>query len=80
MKGLVQYINEDVNDELTPIDELPDGIYKARYYAWTFELEDGRKYKPKCGVLRSRQLTPVEEYKLEDGYLFRVDELKKDIK
>lgn len=76
MKNLIQYINEDVNDELPPIDELPDGIYRGRYYAWTFELEDGRKYKPKYGVRCSRHHTSVEEYKLEDGYLFRVAELK----
>lgn len=58
---------DDNEEELPNISELPNGIYKALFYAWIFELEDGRKYKTNFGIRRSRRQTDWQEYDVVDG-------------
>ena len=58
---------DDNTEELPNISELANGVYKALFYAWIFELEDGRKYKTNFGIRRSRNQTDWKEYSVVDG-------------
>ena len=63
----IQQNDFDVQSTYLPIEELPEGVYEARYYAYTFELRDGRLFKTKIGVKRSRRMTGFEKYYVKDG-------------
>lgn len=78
MKHLIDYIrpiNESIEDQQNsypPLTELPNGEYTAMWYAWVFELEDGRKYTPNCGIRRSRRMTSFERYMVNDGNVIKL--------
>lgn len=57
----------EINKDFKSIDELPDGKYKALWYGYILELEDGTKYKTKIGVRQSRNLTSFKDYLVKDG-------------
>ena len=58
---------DDNEEDLPNISELANGIYKALFYAWIFELEDGRKYKTNFGIRRSRRQTKWTMYSVING-------------
>lgn len=61
------------DDNLSDINELADGIYKARFYDWIFELEDGRKYKTHYGVRCSRKCSKLTQYEVKGGEFTETD-------
>jgi hypothetical protein len=72
LSDILNKINENQEDpqlSYPPLSELPDGEYTAMWYAWTFELEDGRKFRPNYGVKRSRRMTGFEKYLVQNGEL-----------
>lgn len=60
-------------DKMCDINELADGIYKARFYDWIFELEDGRKYKTHYGVRCSRKCSKLTQYEVKGGEFTETD-------
>jgi len=61
-------------DKMCDINELADGIYKARFYDWIFELEDGRKYKTQYGVRCSRKCSKLTRYEVKNGEFTEMDD------
>ena len=76
-KEVCESVQNDTNnggeDEMPHISELPNGIYCALFYAWIFELSDGRKYKMDYGVRRSRRMTRYEIYRVTNGVVEKTD-------
>lgn len=56
-------------DSIPDLATLPDGDYKGRWYGYTFELENGAKYKTKTGARQKRQYSSVKTYTVKDGQL-----------
>lgn len=56
-----------VVDELPPVSELSNGCYVGYQYAQVLELANGKIYKTEIGLLRSRELTNRELFKVENG-------------
>lgn len=63
---LVNSIDES-KETLPNITQLKDGTYKAYFYDWVFELEDGRKFMMNYGVRRSKRMTPLKTYTIRNG-------------
>lgn len=55
------------SEEIPNIAELKNGVYRAYYYAWVFELEDGRKFRPTYGIKRSKKMTTLTDYSVVNG-------------
>lgn len=60
-------INDSQTELLPDICELPNGEYKAYFYAWVFELADGRKFKTHIGVKHGKCCAKLLNYKVENG-------------
>lgn len=64
---------ESVSEEKMPeLSELPNGTYKALFYAWVLELEDGRMFHTPYGVRHGRHCASWKQYKVEDGEMKEV--------
>ncbi|WQJ53773.1 MAG: hypothetical protein [Wendovervirus sonii] len=53
--------------------DLNNGIYKAKYYAHMFELENGSRYYSPIGVMRSDKMTPFEYFQVYNGEIKDTD-------
>lgn len=51
------------------IKELPSGEYVGRWYGYTFELENGKKYRTIYGVRNSRSFAKLERYRIDNDGL-----------
>lgn len=74
MKNITDFISglNDVDpDSLPDISELGDGVYRAKWWCWVFELEDGRKFRPHLGVKCSRRFARWDCYDVRGGEIFR---------
>lgn len=59
-------------DFIPSIDNLPDGEYKARWYGYTLELDNGDKYKTKTGVRNTRRFSRIQMYTVKDGNVTQI--------
>lgn len=63
----------DVQQTYPSIHELEDGEYEAMYYACTFELKDGRKFKTDVGVRHSRRFASFKKYNVINGKFIEIE-------
>lgn len=72
MKKLGVFIKnqtEDIQDTYPKIEELPDGNYTGLFYAYTFELPDGRKFKTPYGIKCGRWSNHKETFEIKNHKL-----------
>lgn len=75
MKDITDLISERETafaDEFPDISELGDGVYRAKWYGWVFELADGRKFRPRLGIKCNRWAAGWEDYMVEGGEITKV--------
>ena len=54
-KIIREVIEKNIQETYPPLTELENGVYDGYYYAYTFELRDGRKYRTKIGIRCSKK-------------------------
>lgn len=55
------------------ISSLENGVYTARWYGYTFELEDGRIFDTEpIGVRQSKRFARFREYQVKDGRIQQI--------
>lgn len=54
-KIIREVIEKNIQETYPPLTELENGVYEGYYYAYTFELRDGRKYRTKIGIRCSKK-------------------------
>lgn len=59
--------NGNITKKYPNILTLPGGVYKARWWCYLFELEDGRIYKTNTGIKCSQRQARWKEYHVLKG-------------